>query len=158
MKYAAETTGCFIITKSRVSANTSNMNKVQESLDTFYKSEEKNQLGNVQAEGATRGFYPMGAETGDKSIFERKESFSFGYDEIPESFLNDCKLVANNMFPSTLKKENFNELTEDLNTTCMDILKLLQICYPDSDVINTVDKTSLFQSFTRSFRYYSPPN
>ena len=102
MKYAAETTGCFIITSSRVCANTTNMEAVQSSLDTFYKSEDKNNLGNVQAEGATRGFYPMGAETGDKSIFERKESFSFGYDDIPDSFLDDCKLVAKNMFPATL--------------------------------------------------------
>lgn len=111
MKYAAETTGCFIITNSRVSQNTQNMNKVQSSLDTFYKSEDKNNLGNVQAEGATRGFYPMGAETGDKSIFERKESFSFGYDHIPESFLSDCKLVAKNMFPEALARDDFNELT-----------------------------------------------
>jgi isopenicillin N synthase-like dioxygenase len=102
MKYAAETTGCFIITNSRVSSNTPNMKAVQQSLDAFYKSEEKNNLGNVQAEGATRGFYPMGAETGDKSIFERKESFSFGYDDIPDSFIADCKLVAKNMFPQTL--------------------------------------------------------
>ena len=98
---------------------------MQGSLDTFYKSEEKNQLGNVQAEGATRGFYPMGAETGDKSIFERKESFSFGYDDIPEEFLGSCKLVAKNMYPPTLPKDNFNALSQDLNTTYMGILNPL---------------------------------
>ena len=36
----------------------------------------------------------------------------------------------------------------------MDILKLLQIAFKDQDLVSTVDETSFFQSFVRSFRYY----
>ena len=61
-------------------------------------------MGNVQAQGATRGFYPVGAETGNKSIFENKESFSFGHDSIPEDFLAASNLVAENIYPDSFDK------------------------------------------------------
>lgn len=87
MRIAAETTGCFTVTGTRFAQNFKNLQSVQQQLDSFYKSDGKNNLGNVQAQGATRGFYPAGAETGNKAIFENKESFSFGHDDIPEDFL-----------------------------------------------------------------------
>lgn len=61
-------------------------------------------LGNVQDKGATRGYYPVGAETGNKAIFENKESFSFGHDSIPEDFLNKSNLVAENIHPESFDR------------------------------------------------------
>jgi isopenicillin N synthase-like dioxygenase len=96
----------------------------------------------------------MGAETGDKKNVEHKESFSFGHDAIPQEFLHESTLVAENLFPEGMWAPDFQELIEDLNKTAMDILKLLQLAYPNLDLLSTVDETTLYQSFCRSFRYF----
>jgi hypothetical protein len=53
----------------------------------------------ISGRGATRGFFSIGAETGDKNNIENKESFSFGMDGIPCDFIDSCPLVANNIYP-----------------------------------------------------------
>lgn len=47
----------------------------------------------------------MGSETGDKSNFEPKESYSFGHDHIPEDFKSD--LVAANIVPQGFDRKAF---------------------------------------------------
>ena len=64
----------------------------------------KHNIGNISGLGATRGFFPIGAETGDKNNVENKESFSFGHDHIPKEFNNSCNLVADNMYPPEFDK------------------------------------------------------
>ena len=64
-------------------------------------------MPNIQDKGATRGFYPVGAETGNKAIFENKESFSYGVDGIPEDFLQKSNLVAQNIYPEAFDKTVF---------------------------------------------------
>ena len=82
-----ETTGCFIVKNSSVASNNQNLFSVLSQLDDFYKSDTKSEMKNIFGKGATRGFFPAGAETGNKAIFENKESFSFGDNQIPENFL-----------------------------------------------------------------------
>jgi hypothetical protein len=83
------------------------MKAVQNQLDKFYESPNKQNVGNVVGQGATRGFFPIGAETGDKKNVENKESFSFGHDSIPKAFNDSCNLVADNIFPKELSKPKF---------------------------------------------------
>ena len=121
----------------------------------MYKSEWKQEIGSVAGVGATRGFFPMGAETGDKKNVEYKESFSFGDDEIPSSF--ESTLVADNIWPAQLEKAPFTTLTHDMNVTALDLIKLLQLSFPALNLLATVDETSQYQSFLRSFKYYPVP-
>lgn len=36
-------------------------------------------VGTITGKGATRGYFKIGSETGDKNFLEKKESFSYGY-------------------------------------------------------------------------------
>merc|ERR1740139_448188 len=152
IREVAKTTGCLIVRGSQFESNWQNTERVNEELDEMYKSEWKHEIGNVAGLGATRGFFPMGAETGDKKNIEYKESFSFGDDQIPASFKST--LVADNIWPEKLSKPLFNSLSHHMNTTALDIVKLLQLSFPHLKIIDTVDETSQYQSFTRSFKYY----
>lgn len=150
----ALTTGCLVVRGSRFEQNWRNMQRVQCQLDEMYLSPDKNSIGNVYGLGATRGFFPIGAETGDKKNAEPKESFSFGHDGIPQEFKRGCNLVADNMWPAGFEREAFQQLILDLNQTVLDMVKLLQLAFPELDLLATVDETTMWQSFARSFKYY----
>lgn len=150
----ALTTGCVVVRGSRFEQNWRNMQHVQHQLDEMYASTEKNSIGSVYGLGATRGFFPIGAETGDKKNAEPKESFSFGHDGIPPAFKRGCPLVADNIWPASFDKEAFQQLILDLNQTVLDMVKLLQLAFPELDLLGTVDETTVWQSFARSFKYY----
>jgi hypothetical protein len=101
------------------------MKACQTQLDQLYSSSDKDSIGSIEGEGATRGFFPIGAETGDKTNVEHKESFSFGYDAIPQAFLKQCSLVDQNIWPAILQREQFNQLHSDMTQTMVDVLKLI---------------------------------
>ena len=107
LKSSVETTGCFIIKNSSVASSSQNLTEVLSQMDTFFKSKNKAEMPNVFGKGATRGFFPTGAETGNKAIFENKESFSFGDDTIPQSFIDQSNLVAKNIYHEDFKPEPF---------------------------------------------------
>ena len=44
-------------------------------------------------------FIAVGKSYNNKAIFENKESFSFGHNDIPEDFLQKSNLVAQNIYP-----------------------------------------------------------
>ena len=108
----------------------------------------------ISGRGATRGFFPIGAETGDKNNLENKESFSFGTDHIPSSFLEECPLVANNLYPEQCSAPLFQRLLGHFHQTSLHIVTLLQLAFPELPLLGTLDETSFYQSFMRSFRYY----
>jgi hypothetical protein len=37
----------------------------------------------IQGRGATRGYFEIGSESGNKDLVELKESFSYGHNAIP---------------------------------------------------------------------------
>jgi len=43
-------------------------------------------IGKVEGKGATRGYFGIGSESGNKDLVELKESFSFGHQSIPDKF------------------------------------------------------------------------
>ena len=76
-------------------------------------------MGTISGSGATRGYFKIGSESGNKDILEKKESFSFGFDEtnIPKEFLKNSSLVDRNLWHESFKKHQFLTLLEKFNET-----------------------------------------
>jgi hypothetical protein len=68
---------------------------------------EKVKVGTISGKGATRGYFKIGSESGNKDLVEQKESFSFGYDTelIPKSYLEETTLVDRNLWHPSFNQD-----------------------------------------------------
>jgi len=152
-------TGTFVLKNSSVDFE--RLNRVLSDLDKFYNldSEKKTEISEqTSGEGATRGYFPLGAESGLADVFEKKESYSFGWpdEEIPDSQISSLSLVAPNVFPTNgcLNQDDVAGLIKDFADTAKQIAKLLADILSNGEITLPIDETSDFQSLLRSFRYY----
>lgn len=159
LREAAQNHGSFVVKGSAVSDYAYIRKRVVSQLDKFYKLplQQKLKVGNLSGKGATRGYFPIGSESGNKDLFEKKESFSFGYNDslVTQQVMQHYSLAAPNIWPEQFDSESFLQLLENFNKTA---LQLLQVCSKafDYDFMSVYDHTSLWQNFMRSFRYYGP--
>ncbi|ANH12815.1 TPA: 2OG-Fe(II) oxygenase family protein [Legionella pneumophila] len=160
--------GTFILKNSPV--NFKRLAKVLSDLDTFYNLDFKTKIeisGQISGGGATRGYFPLGIESGLVDVFEKKESYSFGWpdNEIPDSDTPNLSLVAPNIYPEHgyINQDDVGGLIKDFANTAKELSKLIEIILFNGKAALPIDESSDFQSLLRSFRYYKkteldPPN
>lgn len=152
--------GNFVIKNAPI--NFHRLKKVLASLDAFYCLDPKTKVdisGQTSGNGATRGYFPLGAESGLADIFEKKESYSFGWPdhEMPESAVANLSLVAPNIYPSNgcISQDDINGLIKDFAKTAKQLSKLIEALLFKGQPVLPIDESSDFQSLLRSFRYYT---
>ncbi|KRX03725.1 hypothetical protein PPERSA_04233 [Pseudocohnilembus persalinus] len=153
LRQASQYDGCFFIGESPFSEIRETRKKVLKQLDQFYKKDlkEKQQLGNERQ----RGYFKIGDESGNIDLLEKKECFTFGYDnsKIPQEFQQISTLVSQNRFPEEFDFQGFQELLVKMNETSQQLVDLCSEAF-EFDFNSTIDETSMYQSFMKSFRYY----
>jgi isopenicillin N synthase-like dioxygenase len=151
--------GTFVLKNAPV--NFKRLARVLANMDTFYKldANTKEEISSqTSGDGATRGYFPLGAESGLAEVFEKKESYSFGWPdkEIPSEEIDKLSLVAPNLYPENgcINKEDVDGLIEDFANTAKQLAKLIETILFNGKSLLPVDESSDYQSLLRSFRYY----
>jgi len=151
--------GTFVLKNSPV--NFKRLARVLSDLDRFYNLDSKTKIAisrQTSGNGATRGYFPLGAESGLANIFEKKESYSFGWpdEEIPDPVSSNLSLVAPNLYPDQgyINQEDIAGLIKDFASTAKQLSKLIEAILFNGKTVLPIDESSDFQSLLRSFRYY----
>jgi isopenicillin N synthase-like dioxygenase len=148
-------TGTFILKNAPI--NFERLLSVQSELDKFYNLDNETKLAIsdcTSGQGATRGYFPIGAESGLAEVFEKKESYSFGWPdkEIAESEARDLSLVARNIYPedNCITQDDVDGLIKDFANTAKKICQLIEVILFNGESCLPIDVSSDHQSLLRS--------
>lgn len=149
--------GTFVLQNSPLQSTT--VARVFQQLDQFYTQDDAAKLTCSIPEkkpGASRGYIPIGAESGAANVLEKKESYAFGWPEadIPGAIRDNIALCAPNIFPenSVIQEADITGLIKSLADIAQTLATTISKRFNNKAL--PIDATSNYQCLLRSFRYH----